>query len=73
MGTITGYGSKHSHEFKLTVNETSTSVANNTSEISFSFTIYKASYSWSNWKSITYSISINGTSYSGTIPSYSAG
>ena len=73
MGTITGYGSKHSHEFKLTVNETATSVANNTSEISFSFTIYKASYSWSNWKSITYSISINGTSYSGTIPSYSAG
>lgn len=73
MGTITDYGSKHSHEFKLTVNETSTSVANNTSEISFSFTIYKASYSWSNWKSITYSISINGTSYSGTISSYSAG
>nr|DAP59136.1 MAG TPA: baseplate protein [Caudoviricetes sp.] len=73
MGTITAYGSKHSHEFKLTVNETSTSTANNTSEISFSFTIYKASYSWSNWKSITYSISINGTSYSGTIPSYSAG
>lgn len=73
MGTITGYGSKHSHEFKLTVNETSTNTANNTSEISFSFTIYKASYSWSNWKSITYSISINGTSYSGTIPSYSAG
>lgn len=73
MGTITGYGSKHSHEFKLTVNEKSTSIANNTSEISFSFTIYKASYSWSNWKSITYNISINGTSYSGTIPSYSAG
>ena len=73
MGTITGYGSKHSHEFKLTVNETSTSTSNNTSEISFSFTIYKASYSWSQWNSITYSISINGTSYSGTIPSYSAG
>ena len=73
MGTITGYGSKHSHEFKLTVNETSTSTSNNTSEISFSFTVYKASYSWSNWNSITYSISINGTSYTGTIPSYSAG
>ena len=73
MGTITGYGSKHSHEFKLTVNETSTSTSNNTSEISFSFTVYKSSYSWSNWNSITYNISINGTSYSGTIPSYSAG
>lgn len=73
MATITGYGSKHSHEFKLTVDETSTSVANNTSEISFSFTIYKASYSWSGWNSITYTITINGTSYTGTIPSYSAG
>lgn len=73
MATITGYGSKHSHEFKLTVNETSTSTVNNTSEVSFSFTIYKASYSWNNWNSITYSIIINGTSYSGTIPSYSAG
>lgn len=73
MATITGYGSKHSHEFKLTVNETSTSVANNTSEISFSFTIYKASYSWSQWNNITYNIIINGTSYSGTIPAYSAG
>lgn len=73
MATITGYGSKHSHEFNLTVNETSTSVANNTSEVSFSFTIYKASYSWSGWNSITYTITINGTSYTGTIPSYSAG
>lgn len=73
MGTITEYGSKHSHEFKLTVNETSTNTSNNTSEISFSFTIYKASYSWSDWNNITYSISINGTSYTGTIPSYSAG
>lgn len=73
MGTITGYGSKHSHEFKLTVNETSTSIANNTSEVSFSFTIYKSSYSWSQWNSIKYNITINGTSYSGTIPAYSAG
>ena len=73
MGTITGYGSKHSHEFKLTVNETSTNTANNTSEVSFSFTIYKSSYSWSNWNNITYSITINGVSYTGTIPSYSAG
>lgn len=73
MGTITAYGSKHSHEFKLTVNETSTSTPNNTSDVSFSFTIYKSSYSWSNWNSIKYEIIINGVSYSGTIPSYSAG
>lgn len=73
MATIKGYGSKHSHEFKLTVDETSTSVADNTSEISFSFTLYKASWSWSGWNSITYTITINGEKYTGTIPSYSAG
>lgn len=73
MATIIGYGNKHSHEFKLTVNEMSTSVANNTSEVSFSFTIYKSSYSWSQWNSITYTITINGTSYTGTIQSYTAG
>lgn len=73
MATIIGYGSKHSHEFKLTVNEISTNVENNTSEVSFDFTIYKASYSWNGWNSITYTITINGTPYTGTIPSYSAG
>lgn len=73
MATITGYGSKHSHEFKLAVNEISTNIANNTSEISFDFTLYKASYSWSQWNSITYTVTINGTSYTGNIPSYSAG
>lgn len=35
--------------------------------------MYRASYSWSNWNNITYSISINGTSYTGTIPTYTAG
>lgn len=73
MATIIGYGSKHSHEFKLTVNEISTNIENNTSEVSFSFTIYKSSYSWSGWNTITYTIDINGTTYTGTIPSYSAG
>lgn len=73
MATITGYGSKHSHEFKLTVNETSTDVSKNTSEISFSFTLYKSSYSWSGWNSITYTVTINGTSYTGTIPAYTKG
>lgn len=73
MASITGYGSKHSHEFTLNVNETGTSVSDNTSTISFSFTLYKASYSWSQWDNITYSININGTTYSGTIPNYSAG
>jgi hypothetical protein len=73
MGTITAYGSKHSHEFKLDVSETSTSTSNNTSEISFNFTLYKSSYSWSGYNSITYTLIINGTSYSGAIPNYNAG
>ena len=73
MATITGYGSKHSHEFKLSVNEISTSVSDNTSTIAFQFSIYKSSYSWRGWNSITYSINIDGTEYTGTIPNYSAG
>lgn len=73
MASITGYGSKHSHEFTLTVNEDSTSQSGNYSVVSFTFTLYKSSYSWSGWNSITYSININGTTYTGTIPSYSAG
>lgn len=73
MASITGYGSKHSHEFTLTVNEDSYSQPNNTSTVSFSFTIYKSSYSWSGWNSITYIVTINGQQYTGTIPSYTAG
>lgn len=73
MAIITGYGSKHSHEFKLVVNEISTDVINNTSEVSFEFTLYKSSYSWSGWNSITYKIVINGTEYTGTISAYTAG
>ena len=73
MSTIVGYGSKHNHEFTLNVNETSTDIINNTSTISFDFTIYKSSYSWSGWNSITYTVNIDGTNYTGTIPSYTAG
>lgn len=73
MGTITAYGSKHSHEFKLNVNETSYSVENNTSTVEFSLTLFKSSYSWSGFNNISYSISIDGEVFNGTIPSYSAG
>lgn len=73
MASITGYGSKHSHEFTLEVTETGTSIANNTSDVSFNFSIYKSSYSWSGWNNITYEIYINGTKFEGTIPDYSAG
>lgn len=73
MATIKGNGSKHSHEFTLEVTETGTSVANNTSSVSFTFSIYKSSYSWSQIGRISYNVNINGTEYEGTIPSYSAG
>lgn len=73
MASIVGYGSKHSHEFTLTVNEDSISQSGNYSTVSFSFTLYKSSYSWSGWNSISYIVTINGQQYTGTIPSYSAG
>lgn len=70
---ITGYGSKHSHEFKLTLTETSYDIASNTSVVGVVFSLYKSSYSWSGQNNITYSVSVNGNDYTGTIPSYSAG
>ena len=73
MASIVGYGSKHSHEFTLNVYEDSVSQSGNYSTCSFSFTIYKSSYSWSGWNSISYIVTINGQQYTGTIPAYSAG
>lgn len=73
MASITGYGSKHSHEFTLNVWENSWSQSGNYSNCGFSFTLYKSSYSWSGWNSISYIVTINGVQYTGTIPSYSAG
>lgn len=73
MASITGYGSKHSHEFTLNVWENSWSQSGNYSNVGFSFTLYKSSYSWSGWNSISYIVTINGVQYTGTIPSYSAG
>lgn len=73
MAEIIAYGSKHSHQFKLSVNEVSTDVSSNTSTVSFQFTIYKASYSWSGYNNITYSVTIDGQTYTGTISSYRAG
>lgn len=73
MASITGYGSKHSHEFTLNVWENSWNQASNSSDVGFSFTLYKNSYSWSGWNSISYIVTINGVQYTGTIPAYSAG
>lgn len=75
MATISAYGSKkHYHLFKLTVTENSYDVVSNTSTISFSFNLSEKSgyyFNWEQWgSSIKYTITINGTSYTGTIPNY---
>lgn len=73
MASITANGSKGHHKFTLTVSESSYSVANNTSSVSFSFQLspIQTSWDWALWgDKISYSITINGTSYTGTIPDY---
>lgn len=82
MASITKNGSKGHHKFTLTVTETSTSVSNNTSTISFRFQIdpikipssAENAWDWDKFtnpsNTISYKVVINGTTYSGTIPSY---
>lgn len=73
MASIYANGSKGHHKFTLTVTETGTSTANNTSSISFSFVLspVQSGWDWSGWGSkISYKVTINGTDYTGTIPSY---
>jgi hypothetical protein len=73
VASISGNGALGHHKFTLTVSETSTSVANNTSTISYSFQLspVQTSWAWEQWgSSISYTININGTKYTGTIPNY---
>lgn len=73
MASITGNGSKGHHKFTLNVTENSTSVADNTSSVSFSFVLspIQNSWNWMYWGSdITYTVTINGTKYTGSIPDY---
>lgn len=73
MASIVGNGSKGHHKFTLNVTENSTSVANNTSSVSFSFVLspIQSSWNWMYWGSdISYTVTINGTNYTGTIPDY---
>lgn len=72
--TITANGSKGHHKFTLTVVEELTSTANNYSIVKWSFTIapIKTGYDWSysNTVPVSYTVSINGKSYSGSIMAY---
>ena len=73
MATITANGSKGHHKFTLEVTESNYSVNNNTSDVSFTFKIapIQSGYNWSGWGSyISYTITIDGTNYTGTIGSY---
>ena len=73
MASISSNGSNGHHKFTLTVTENSTSTANNTSSMSFSFVISPVQTSW-NWElwgaNITYTVTINGTNYTGSIADY---
>lgn len=73
MAGIVGNGSKGHHKFQLTITETSTSVANNTSSIDYVFMIFpiQTSWNWEGWANeITYTITINGTNFYGSIGNY---
>lgn len=75
MASIQAYGSKnHYHLFKLTLTEKSTSLEGNTSTVNFVFNLSERSgysFPWDSWGSkISYTITINGTKYTGTIPNY---
>lgn len=73
MASISANGSLGHHKFTLTVTETSTSTANNTSTIKYTFQLspVQTSWAWEQWgSSISYTLTINGTKYTGTIPAY---
>ena len=73
MASISANGKKGHHKFTLTVTEAKTDTAKNESTISFSFELspVQTSWNWIGWgQSIAYSVTINGTKYSGYIPDY---
>lgn len=73
MASISSNGANGHHKFTLTVNETSVSATNNTSYISFNFTISSLGGGW-NWEmwgaNIKFDVTVNGVKYSGSIASY---
>ena len=73
MASISGRGAKGHHSYTLTLTETATSVANNTSTVSYSFDLTDdADWFWEGWNnSITYSVSVAGSVVaSGSIPNH---
>lgn len=72
--TISANGSKGHHKFTLTVNEVSTNVDTNQSILSWSFQLspIKTGYDWSfsSTTAMSYSVTVNGATYSGTLQKY---
>ena len=72
--SIVGDGAKGHHRFTLTVTEDSTNVASNSSSISWKFVLSPIVNGW-DWKyqntvPVTYTITINGVTYTGNIMEY---
>jgi len=72
MATITATGSKNHHNFTMEITETSYSVNNNTSDVSYTLKISPKQKGWDwNASGVTYTISVNGTQVaSGSISKY---
>jgi hypothetical protein len=73
MASIQANGSKGHHKFILEVKQASQSVANNTSSVSFTFKIapIETTWNWEQWGAyIKYTVTINGTAYTGSIDNY---
>lgn len=72
--SITANGSKGHHTFTLTITENSTNINNNTSNISFNFVLSPLVRNWdwlyNNSVPVSYTITINGTNYTGNIMKY---
>ena len=75
MASITSNGSKGHHKFTLTVtnNLEATSIKDNASTVSFSFVLSSlgGGWNWEQWGAyITYTVTINGAKYTGSIANY---
>lgn len=73
MASISGRGSRGHHTYTFNLNESSYSVENNNSTMSYSFVLTDdANWFWESWgNSITYTLSANGSTVtSGSIPNH---
>lgn len=74
MASISANGSKGRHRFTLEVTQGSQNVTNNTTTVNFTFKLAPIDTGW-NWTfnyetPVSYTITINGTNYTGSIMSY---